>query len=61
MARTVRGGGSVDGWMAELKLKTLPGVFSDPALLAVIIRTEVSAPGGLSPVFITGEKHSNDV
>ena len=51
----------MDGWMAELKLKTLPGVFSDPALLAVIIRTEVSAPGGLSPVFITGEKHSNDV
>lgn len=59
MARTVGGGGSVDGWMAELKLKTPSGVFSDLALLAVI-RTEVSAPGDLSPVFITGEKHSND-
>lgn len=51
----------MDGWMAELKLNTPSGVFSDPALLAVIIRTEVSAPGDLSPVFITGEKHSNDV
>ena len=53
-----QGGGWLREWMAGMKLKTLPGVFSEAAILAVM-GTEVSPPAGFSQVFIKGGKSSN--